>query len=115
VQLIYQQAFVRQNLGNAAALSLVLLARPSRAAARRLYLSSLAYLALLFLAVAGAADTPAAGRPETPPTPGAATAVAPLAGAVERAWPSRPIANTALQTLHRARTPPSGTLAGSTR
>jgi heme o synthase len=33
-------------------LSLVLLARPSRAAARRLYLSSLAYLALLFLAMA---------------------------------------------------------------
>jgi heme o synthase len=33
-------------------LSLVLLARPSRLAARRLYLSSLAYLALLFLAMA---------------------------------------------------------------
>ena len=33
-------------------LSLVLLARPSRAAARRLYLSSLAYLALLFCAMA---------------------------------------------------------------
>src|ERR671910_591183 len=33
-------------------LSLVLLARPSRGAARRLYLSSLAYLALLFCAMA---------------------------------------------------------------
>jgi len=33
-------------------LALVLLARPSRAAARRLYLSSLAYLALLFVAMA---------------------------------------------------------------
>jgi heme o synthase len=33
-------------------LALALLARPSRAAARRLYLSSLAYLALLFLAMA---------------------------------------------------------------
>ena len=34
------------------ALAVVLLARPSRAAARRLYLSSLAYLALLFVAMA---------------------------------------------------------------
>jgi protoheme IX farnesyltransferase len=34
------------------ALAWVLLARPSRAAARRLYLSSLAYLALLFIAMA---------------------------------------------------------------
>ena len=34
------------------ALSLVLLANPSRQAARRLYLSSLAYLALLFVAMA---------------------------------------------------------------
>ena len=34
------------------ALAVALLARPSRAAARRLYLSSLAYLALLFLAMA---------------------------------------------------------------
>ena len=33
-------------------LTLVLLARPSRQAARRLYLSSLAYLALLFIAMA---------------------------------------------------------------
>jgi protoheme IX farnesyltransferase len=33
-------------------LALVLLAHPSRAAARRLYLSSLAYLALLFVAMA---------------------------------------------------------------
>ena len=34
------------------ALALALVARPSRAAARRLYLSSLAYLALLFVAMA---------------------------------------------------------------
>jgi len=34
------------------ALAVILLARPSRAAARRLYLSSLAYLALLFVAMA---------------------------------------------------------------
>jgi protoheme IX farnesyltransferase len=34
------------------ALAVILLARPSRAAARRLYLSSLAYLALLFCAMA---------------------------------------------------------------
>jgi heme o synthase len=33
-------------------LALLLLARPSRQAARRLYLSSLAYLALLFVAMA---------------------------------------------------------------
>ena len=33
-------------------LALVLLAHPSRPAARRLYLSSLAYLALLFVAMA---------------------------------------------------------------
>ena len=33
-------------------LALVLLAHPSRQAARRLYLSSLAYLALLFVAMA---------------------------------------------------------------
>jgi heme O synthase-like polyprenyltransferase len=33
-------------------LTLVLLAHPSRPAARRLYLSSLAYLALLFVAMA---------------------------------------------------------------
>jgi hypothetical protein len=38
-----------------------------------------------------------------------------LDAAAAREAPSRPTANTALQTLHRARTPPSGILAGSTR
>jgi hypothetical protein len=37
------------------------------------------------------------------------------AGAPAAAGASRPIAKTALQMLQRARTPPSGTLAGSTR
>jgi hypothetical protein len=38
-----------------------------------------------------------------------------LGGELAAASPSRCTANTALQTLQRARTPPAGTLAGSTR
>jgi hypothetical protein len=53
-----------------------------------------------------------AGEPDGAP-PGAAES--PLVGAAARGAPSRPTANTALQTLQRARTPPSGILAGSTR
>jgi hypothetical protein len=51
--------------------------------------------------------------PELPVDPDAGAPTA--AGAAERGSPSRPTANTAPQTLHRARTPPSGILAGSTR
>jgi hypothetical protein len=56
----------------------------------------------------------AAGTGETGALPIAAPEPAPV-DAAARGSPSRPTANTALQTLQRARTPPSGILAGSTR
>jgi hypothetical protein len=54
----------------------------------------------------------AAGEAAAPP---AGVADTPLLDAAARGAASRPTANTALQTLQRARTPPSGILAGSTR